>query len=169
MSSSEQGGGRAGQVLVSLLRHRLTFPQSLPKLENFSKESKPLLRYLKEGAKMSSLQRSPKTPGLWSDVCKGGQGRALGEQTCWPLLILGRASQPWEPSARERAGMRSRPERSQGESRGLPRGHCTDPPPTACRPPSGPTRAEGRRCDQGRRQRRLLLSAHLVFVLLAGK
>ena len=84
MSSSEQGGGRAGQVLVSLLGHRLTFPQSLPKLENFSKESKPLLRYLKEGAEMSSLQRSPKTPGLWSDVCREGRAELWGNRHAGP-------------------------------------------------------------------------------------
>ena len=55
------------------LGYRLTFPQSLPKLENFNKESKLPLRYLKEGAEMSSLQRSPKTPGLWSGVWREGR------------------------------------------------------------------------------------------------
>lgn len=84
MCSSEQGDGHAAQVPASALGYHLTFPQSLPKLENFNKESKLPQRYFKKGVAMSSLQRSPKTPGLWSTVWREGRAELGGNRHFGP-------------------------------------------------------------------------------------
>lgn len=97
-------------------------------------------------------------PLACSPVCLegGGQGRARGTDTLAFLVLLvikGATSQPWEPSARqERAGMRSRLEFSQGESRGARMDTAQILLPVDCKLPSSSTREEEWRRNEGSEQ-----------------